>query len=102
MTDADHSPSYGVMHGWLVEHTNEHTCGAGVGVYSHEPGCGTEPIGPIEELLAAAACGARIRALFANGGPDGALLTRTTWIGGVEHIQVPVADLRAALDGPTR
>lgn len=42
---------YGVFNGHLVEYTDKCTCGAG-GPYGHEPGCGMEPLGKIEDLLA--------------------------------------------------
>jgi hypothetical protein len=52
MSDA---PEYAIESGWLVEVVKEHTCGAGDGMYGHEPGCGLIPIAKVDDLLAAEA-----------------------------------------------
>jgi len=43
-------PEYTVYAGHLCEVTTECT-GGGCGVYGHEPGCGLQPIGPVEDLI---------------------------------------------------
>jgi hypothetical protein len=42
---------YAIDSGWLVEVVNEHTCGAGDGMYGHEPGCGLIPVATVDDLL---------------------------------------------------
>lgn len=57
------SGEYAVVGDWLVESTGGCTCGAGEGIYGHEPGCGQEPIARVSELLDQAAALARVEAL---------------------------------------
>lgn len=61
--DVPDEPKYGVENGWLFEYVNEHTCGTGRDGYfgAHEPGCGTVPIGKVDDILrdAAAVSGCR-------------------------------------------
>jgi hypothetical protein len=47
------SERYGVVNGYLVEYVDRHTCGTSEGGYYglHEPGCGMEPLGKVEDLL---------------------------------------------------
>lgn len=55
---------YGVANGYLFEYVNHHTCGTGPnGHYgAHEPGCGQESIGKVEDLLTTVASVPALRA----------------------------------------
>lgn len=46
-------PGYALFDGWLVQDVGRHTCGTGPHGHfgAHEPGCGLEPIGPIQEVV---------------------------------------------------
>lgn len=97
MSDAE----YAIENGWLVEVVNEHTCGTGRdGHYgAHEPGCGRVPIERIDDLLRKSSERCSLDMLF-SGAPD--TPCRTVWRDGVECVEVPMEDLRAAFDGSYR
>lgn len=44
---------YGIENGWLVEYVDYHTCGTAPGGHFglHEPGCGTEPVMPMVDVI---------------------------------------------------
>jgi hypothetical protein len=45
-------PTYEIVHGYLVEVVDEHTCGAGPGSGAgHEPDCGLVPIVSVERIF---------------------------------------------------
>lgn len=76
--------TYGVENGWLVEHVNEHTCGTGRDGYygAHEPGCGTVPIAPVEQVLQTEP---RVRAA--------AMQEATGWLAGIDTDKLHHLDL---------
>lgn len=98
--DEKAQPEYRIDGEWLVEVVNEHTCGTARGGYygAHEPGCGMVPVGKVDDLLRDAGIGSRMEWLFAAR-PD--TPCRTTWPDGIEHVEVPMDDLRAAFDPST-
>ncbi|KQP63064.1 hypothetical protein [Nocardioides sp. Leaf285] len=98
LTQPQQQQQYAIEHGYLVEVTGQCTGGAcGMG-YGHEPTCGLQPLAPIEDLLADAALGARMRHLFAARPDTPCRTTRPDGPDGPECVEVAMADLREAFE----
>lgn len=56
--------TFRVMGEWLVEESEGCNCGtAGIDTYGHEPNCGLEPLGKVEDMIARSMTVEKIRVL---------------------------------------
>lgn len=95
MAEQSTKTSYELHDGILYESTDACTCGNPIGPPGHEPYCGWEPLGPIEQMLDKAAAMAKVEELFGDGGPDTPI--RTTWHEGTQYWEVPAHDMLKAM-----